>query len=158
MKRDRKAQLLTVAVLLAALAVGLARKTGWRLPEARAPQTPQDAVYAMLDAARAGDVKGYLASYTGPMQTALQQALAETTEPGFAKYLKDSNALIKGIAISDPQKITDVETQVKVEYVYQDRNEVQMMYLEKSPNGWKISRADSDQRVKTLIPYGTPVQ
>ena len=44
------------------------------------------------------------------------------------------------------------------EYIYQDRNEAQTMYLEKGPTGWKISRADSDERVKTLIPYGTPVK
>jgi hypothetical protein len=158
MKKDRKAQVVTVAVLLVALGIALVRKTGWHPPEARAAQNPQDAIYAMLDAARAGDVKAYLASYTGPLEAALRQALAETTEPGFAKYLRDSNAAVKGIAVSDPQKITDLEAKVRVEYIYQDSSEAQMMYLDKGPNGWKISRADSDERVKTLIPYGTPVQ
>ena len=157
MKKDRKAQILTVAVLLAALGIGLARKTGWRVPESQTGTSPQDAIYAMLGAARAGNVKAYLASYTGQMETALRQTLAETTEPGFAKYLRDSNAAIKGTAISDPQ-ITGLEAKVRVEYIYQDRNEAQMVYLEKGPNGWKISRADSDEPVKTLIPYGTPVQ
>lgn len=162
MKNTWKAQVITVAVLLAALGVGLARKTGWRLPDLRsfritAGHDPQDAIFAMLDAARAGDVRRYLAGYTGQMEAALRQSLAETTEPAFAKYLRDSNAAIKGIAVSDPQKITDLETKVRVEYIYQDRNEAQMMYLQKGPNGWKISRADSDERVKTLIPYGTPV-
>lgn len=47
---------------------------------------------------------------------------------------------------------------MRVEYVYQDRNEVQMMYLEKRPSGWKISRTDGDERVETLVPYGTPVK
>jgi hypothetical protein len=119
---------------------------------------PQDAIYAMLDAARIGDVKTYLSSYTGQMDAALKQSLAETTEAGFSKYLTESNAAVKGIAISEPQPLTDREVKVRVEYVYQDRNEAQTMYLEKGPAGWKIARVDGAERVKTLVPYGTPVQ
>ena len=159
----------TVAVLVVLLAVGLVRKTGWRptnlrpaqvvrQSEAKAGQDPQDAIYAMLGAARAGDTKAYLASFSGPMEAALRQTLAESTEPGFAKYLKDSHAAIKGVAVSDPEKTTDQEAKVHVEYIYQDRNEAQTMYLERGPSGWKILRADGDERVKTLIPYGTPVK
>jgi uncharacterized protein YqeY len=169
MKKQRKAQVLTVAVLAAAIGVGLAAKTGWRLSDLRslpmisrlAPQSspePQDAIYAMFGAARTGDVKAYLASYTGQMETALRQELTETTESAFAKYLQDSNSAIKGVAVSEPQKMTDSEATVRVEYIYQDRNEAQTMYLEKGPKGWKISGADSDEQVKTLIPYGTPVK
>lgn len=152
MKRDRIARVLTVAVLLIALGVVWARRSG------PTSQNPQDTIYAMLSAARAGDVKRYLDSYTGQMEATLRQSLAETTEPAFAKYLRDSNAAIKGVAVSDPQNISDLEAKVRVEYIYQDRNEAQTMYLEKGPAGWKISRADSDERVKTLIPYGTPVK
>ena len=162
MKNRRKVQIVTVLVLTVAAGIALGRKAGWRLPAtpraATTEQSPQAAIYAMLDAARAGDVKAYLASYTGPMEAALRQTIAETTEPVFAKYLQDSNTSIKGVAISDPQKITDGVEKVRVEYVYQDRNEAQMMYLEKGPGGWKISRSDSDERVKTLVPYGTPVK
>ena len=32
------------------------------------------------------------------------------------------------------------------------------MYLEKINGVWKITRVDSAERVKTLVPYGTPVQ
>jgi Na+-transporting NADH:ubiquinone oxidoreductase subunit NqrC len=157
MKKDNKARIVTVAVVLALLAALAARKMGWRLPEAKASQDPQDTIYAMLNAARSGDVKTYLAEFTGQMEASLRQSLAETTESGFAKYLRDSNAAIKGVAVSDPQKVTDLEAKVRVEYVYQDRNEAQTMYLEKGPKGWKIARADNDERVKTLVPYGTPV-
>ena len=104
----------------------------------------------MLDAARIGDVKSYMASYTGQMDSALKQSLAETTEAGFAKYLKDSNAAVKGIAISEPQPLTDREVKVRVEYVYQDRNEAQTMYLEKGPgrlenrpSGWRREGQDA---------------
>ena len=170
MSPDKKAKVVTVIVLAGALAVVLGQKYGWKMPNVKvsdlAPRsaaakpdpTPQDAIYAMLDAARLGDVKTYLASYTGQMDASLKQSVGETTESGFAKYLKNQNASIKGIAISEPQTLTDREVKVRVEYVYQDRNEAQMMFLEKTAGGWKIARVDGTERVKTLVPYGTPVQ
>lgn len=167
MTKERKAQAVTVVVLVAALAVVLAKKYEWRLPRMnmdiartapKADPTPQDAIYGMLDAARLGDVKAYLASYTGQMAAALRQSMVETGEAGMAKYLKESNAAIKGIAIAEPQTLTDRDVKVRVEYVYQDRNEAQWMYLEKAPGGWKIARMDGVERARTLVPYGTPVQ
>src|SRR5215831_4777446 len=149
MTADKKAKVVTVVVLAGALAVVLGQKYRWKMPDVKmsdlapkpaapkADPTPQDAIYGMLDAARLGDVKTYLAAYTGQMETALKQSISETTEPAFAKYLKDQNASIKGIAISEPQQLTDREVKVRVEYVYQDRNEAQMMFLEKAGAAWK---------------------
>jgi hypothetical protein len=166
MTGERKARVVTIAVLAAALGIGLARKNGWSLPnfkpsriaDTRTEENPQDAIYSMLNAARTGDVKAYLASFTGSMETSLKQTLAETTKVEFSRYLRESNASIKGIAVSEPRKVTDLEVAARVEYVYQERNEVQTMYLEKRPQGWKISRVDTQERVKTQIPYGTPVK
>ena len=144
-------------VLAAAVVFAVGRKQGWKWPRT-AGANPQDAIYAMLDAARAGDVQAYLDAYTGQMAASLRQSLAETTRPGMARYLKETNAAIKGVAVSEPQALTDREVKVRVEYVYQDRNEAQYMYLEKAPGGWKIARVDGIERVKTLVPYGTPVE
>lgn len=156
MSKERQAQILTVLVLAAALGVAYWRK----LPQtaaARGDGTPQDAIYAMLDAARDGDVKGYVAAHTGQMAVALAKAVSESGAEGFQKYLRETNAPIKGIAVQEPQTLTDREVKVRVEYVYQDRNEVQYMYLEKGAGGWKIARVEGAERVKTLVPYGTPV-
>jgi hypothetical protein len=155
----RKAQIVTIAVL--ACVVGAVIVKRWRptiaaRPATTAETTPQDAIYAMLDAAREGDVGRYLASYTGQMETSLKQAIADS--PDFSKYLKESNATIKGVAIAEPQQISDREVKARVEYVFQDRNEVQFMFVEKTPRGWRIARVDSAERIKTLVPYGTPVR
>ena len=161
MTRERTAQILTIAVLAGAFGVVMARKSGMTeiaRPAPKRASTPQDAIYAMLDAARAGEAGAYLASYTGQMETTLKRSLAESGAPGFARYLKDSNAAIKGIAITEPQPLTDREVKIRVEFVYQDRNEAQFMYLEKTAAGWKIARVDGAEPVKTLVPYGTPVQ
>jgi hypothetical protein len=156
----RKAQIVTMLVLVVALGVIVVRKADLRGSIAgfaqRQDPTPQDAIYAMLDAARAGDVKKYLASYTGEMEQSLERAKSESAD--FAKYLRDSNAALKGIAVTEPQPLSDREVKARVEYVYQDRNEVQYFYLQKLPGGWKIARVDSAGRVKTLVPYGTPVK
>jgi hypothetical protein len=171
LNRQRIAQVLTILTLAAALSAAVARQNGWKMPAwsavtgslsaARRPAeaTPQDAIYAMLDAARDGDVKKYLASYTGTMETALRQSIAESSEAAFRKYLQDTNAALKGVAVMGPDAAPgDREVKVRVEYVYQDRNEAQTMNLEKTSSGWKIARVDSAERVKTLVPYGTPVQ
>lgn len=171
MSKEKKTAVVTVVVLAGALIVVIGQKNGWRMstvsdqvsqislkPQPKPEATPQDTIYGMLDAARAGDVKAYLANYSGQMTAALQQSLAETTEPKFAQYLKDSNAAIKGVAISEPITLTDSQVKVRVEYVYQDRNEAQTMLLEKQAGAWKIVQVESAERVKTLVPYGTPVQ
>ncbi len=160
MDKRRKAQIVTVLILAIALGVVVVRKADLRASIAgitqRSDPTPQDAIYAMLDAARAGDVKKYMASYTGEMAQSLERARAESGD--FAKYLRDSNAAIKGIAVTEPQPVSDREVKARVEYVFEDRNEVQFFYLDKMPGGWKIARVDSSERIKTLVPYGTPVQ
>lgn len=166
MEKNWKAHIATAAVILAAFGIGWARKTGWRPPDIgalrvvrqQAGSEPQDTVYTMLAAARTGDVKAYLDSYTGQMAVTLRQHAADLSESGFARYLRDSNAAVKGVAVSEVKTTADNETEARVEYVYQDRNEVQWLYLEKTRAGWKISRLDNQERVKTLVPYGTPVR
>jgi hypothetical protein len=153
-KGQRKTHIVTIAVLILAAAVGL---RSWR-PGRREPPTPQDAIYGMLEAARAGNVGKYLDSYTGAMQESLRESVRESNQAAFAKYLQDSNSSIKGVAVMDPQILGDNEASVRVEYVYQERNEAQTMHLERVKGAWKIARVDGAERVKTLVPYGTPVQ
>ena len=158
MTQRRKAQVLTIGALALAFGIAIGRKQVSRLSPETAPAAAQDAIYAMLDASRTGDVQAYLSSYAGQMRSALEQSVRETGPERFSRYLKDSNSAIKGIAVSDPEPISGRETKIRLEYVYQDRNEAQTVYLERAGGNWKITRVDGSERVKTLIPYGTPVQ
>jgi hypothetical protein len=153
MSKQRKAQIATIGVLVAVVAVIALRRTS-QTP--RRESTPQDAIYAMLDAARDGNVRKYLSYYADPMQASLKQTIAESAD--FSRYLRDSNAPIKGIAINEPEKLTELEVKARVEYVYQDRNEIQYVYLQKIGGDWRIVRMDAAERIKTPIPYGTPVE
>jgi hypothetical protein len=158
MNKQRIAQILTVLILAGVLGGTLAKKNGWTLRTTRAVEpTPEDAIYGMLDAARKGDVQKYLAAYSGTMQASLRQSIAESSDSAFRQYLQDTNAALKGVAVMAPE-INDREAKARVEYVYQDRNEAQNMYLEKTATGWKITRVETAQRVKTLVPYGTPIK
>jgi hypothetical protein len=91
------------------------------------------------------------------MKDQLAETLKESGTANFADYLKTSNASVQGVALSPPQTVTAGLAKVRVEYVYRDRNEVQFVYLSRSSSGWKISRVDGAERIKTLVPFGTAV-
>ncbi len=148
----RKTHVVTILAIMAAIGIGLRSRQAPR----RDPLTPQDAVYAMLDASRSGNVSAYLSAYTGPMQQVLRSSTGSDSD--LSKYLTDSSAALKGVAVGEPQAVSDRESAVRVEYVYPDRNETQTMVLEKVGDNWKIARVDGAERIKTLVPYGTPVR
>ncbi|MGI8744344.1 MAG: hypothetical protein ACR2NN_17575 [Bryobacteraceae bacterium] len=153
MKRDRIAKIATAAVVLGLLGFIVIHRTR------PAPEpAPRDAIYQMLETARTGNTAAYLDHYTGQMRSTLSQAIAEKGEQGFKRYLQSSNSEIKGLAVFEPKRVSENEVALRVEYVYQDRNEAQIFYLEKSGNAWKIAHIDNAERVKTVVPYGTPVQ
>ena len=160
MKRNTLARILAVVALLGALGVGTARKAGW-FDRAVTPATAEDAisagVYATMNAARAGDVNRYLAGYTGPMRVALQRSLDDSGSAAFARYLRSLDAGVKGLAVW-VESSGEREAKARVEWVYQERNSVQFVYLEKESGAWRIARTEDDQTVKAAIPYGTPIR
>ena len=110
-----------------------------------------------MNAARAGDVNRYLAGYTGPMRVALQRSLDDSGSAAFARYLRSLDAGVKGLAVW-VESSGEREAKARVEYVYQERNDVQVVYLQKERGVWRIARTESDQPVKVAIPYGTPIR
>jgi hypothetical protein len=167
MTQESKVRAVTLAVIAVAALVTIGRNADWRLPGSgsnslvsAAPQgetKPQDVIYRMLDAAGQGDAAAYLGCYSGTLRRRLAQSRDEMTPAGFTQYLAQTNRQIKGIAIAEPTALSETEAVVPVEFVYQDRNEAQQFFLEKSSGEWKIARISAAERVKTLIPYGMPV-
>jgi len=169
MTKDAKAQAVTIALIVIALAAIGWKQGALKLPESasnvtsflgssrKEPEKPRDAIYAMLDAARDGIVDEYLACYTGQMEKTLRQSNTEMGAEKFADFLKERNRDIKGIAMNEPVLLSEKEAQVRVEYVYAERNEVQQIYLSKLSGNWKIERVSAPRRIQTPIPYGTPV-
>lgn len=153
MNKNRVSQATTV-LLLAALLGFFAYKQRVR---ATGSEQPESVIWRMIDASRSADSQRYLACYTGEMERFLRQNLEEMGSAKFREYLSNSLRKVKGIAVSAPETIAPSERRVSVEYVYEDRNEKQQMYLRQVGKEWKILRVEAAERIKTLVPYGAPV-
>ena len=154
---------LTVAVLLGVFAVALLRSNHWQLPSSwngwraiaakRAPANPEDGIYAMFDAARAGDAQAYLDCFSGPLREQLAATAKEDAK--FKEYLIRQNSAVQGMAVTVTDRPNADEARVRVEYVYSDHNEVQNVHLKREGARWKIINMDGAQPVQPLVPYGT---
>jgi hypothetical protein len=160
----KKPGVLTGALLVILLGFLYFRSHGWKLPPAalslfsrQTTVTPQDAVYGMLDAARAGNTSVYVDAFSGPLQQQVQQVVREGGKAQFASYLTRQSASFQSVALSVTDQPSDVEARVRVEYVYVNRNEVQVFHLRKLGSRWKIVGVSSTDLTKTLIPWGTAV-
>src|SRR5206468_6481807 len=124
-RRNAKVDL-TIVVLLALLAMAALRTHQWRVPAPfsewivsnRLASNPEDAIYRMLDAARAGDVNAYIDCFSGPVRDQLLQAVKESTESRFSSYLIRQNAAFQGVAVSVIDRPSVDEARVRLEYVY----------------------------------------
>jgi hypothetical protein len=153
--RKTTAEVLTIVLLAGIIGLLVYKKR----PASAPPQEtgPESAVWRMIDASRAADPEKYIACYTGEMERLLRKNLQEMGPDRFRDYLTGTQGAIKGIAVSPPQISPAGEARIPVEYVYQDRNEVQQVMVRREGGQWKIFRVDGAERIKTLVPYGTPV-
>jgi hypothetical protein len=149
--------ILTCLVIVALLGVFVYRQRR-AVPQKENPEenAPESAIWRMLEASRTQDVERYLSSYTGEIAALLQKNVQEMGAAGLRKYLSDSMRQVKGITVFPPEKSSADERRVSVEYIYEDRNEVQQYYLRQVGKAWKIFRIERAERVKTLVPYGAP--
>ncbi len=154
----------TISFVLGLLLLVILRTNGWRFPLPQwvptssppAAAGPEDTIYRMIDAARAGDTKAYLDAFSGSMREQLLQVMKENDDSSFAAYLKSQNSAFQGVAVSVTDRPSNTEAQVRVEYVYSNHNEVQRVYLRKDSR-WRIVKAAGAEQVKTLLPFGSTV-
>jgi hypothetical protein len=154
MKSAWTARALAVAALLGALALGVSRRGA---TPATTEEAISAAIYDTMNAARAGDVSRYLGGYTGAMRASLERSLDESGRPAFVRYLQGLDSGVKGLAVW-VETSGEREAKARLDYVYQERNDVQVVYLEKVQGDWRIARTERDQTMKAAIPYGTPMR
>jgi hypothetical protein len=148
--------MITVLLLGGVVAFALWKQRG-APPVAAPPAKPEAAVYAMLDAAQAGDVNRYQDQHTGAAAETIRRAVAEAGAERFSQALRDLHRPVKGVAVMEPEAVSESEVRVKVEFVFQDRNETQVLRLRKESARWRIADSQAAERAKTVVPYGTPV-
>ena len=153
--KKKTSQALT-AILLAALLGFLVYKHRAAIP--RSEDSAESTIWEMVEASRASDPERYIRCYTGEMESLLRRNFQDMGPTKFRDYLFNSLRPVKGIAVSSLAAASSTERRVSVEYVYEDRNEVQQVYLRQVGRRWKIFRVEGAERVKTLVPYGTPVR
>ncbi|MFN0119076.1 MAG: hypothetical protein ACKV2V_01090 [Blastocatellia bacterium] len=121
------------------------------------PAGPEEVIWRMSDAARAGDVRAYADCFSGQLHQRLQKTMAEMGEDAFRQYLQKMNNDITGIAVSD-EELSGAETaKLRVEFVYRGRNEAQIHHFRMAGGQWKIEATDDPENVRALVPYGTAV-
>jgi len=157
--------ILTITVLLGVFAAALQRSNHWQIPASwnawraitakRVPSNPEDGVYAMFDAARAGDAQAYLDCFSGPLRDQLAATAREDAAAKFKAYLLSQNSGVQGMAVTVTDRPNADEARVRLEYVYSDHNEVQNVRLKREGARWKIINMDAAQPVQPLVPYGT---
>jgi hypothetical protein len=162
----KRPAVLTGLFIVILLGLLFLRTHGWRLPlragdlfshSRKSAQTPEDTVYGMLDAARAGDTTTYVDTFSGPLRQQIQQVIRESGKAQFANYLTGQSTAFQSVALSVTDQPSDAEARLRIEYVYSNRNEVQTLHLQKDAGRWKIIGISGTDQIKTLIPYGTAV-
>ena len=137
-----------LVVALAAVALLLRGK-------GRLPQTPDDAVNRLFQAAQRGDAPAYLATLAPTLRAALESTQSQSGAEAFAASLRDSVAGMKGLAVSTVDEPSPDQAELEIELVFADRNQRQRFVLLRQSGGWLITRIDKADTVKPPIPYGT---
>ena len=165
MSNQQRVRVVTLVVIGVVFALVAGRQIDWRWDGAAAgvlaspsenTPDPLDAIQRMMNAARDGDVNAYLASYSGQMEKVLRQNMSEMGADQFSKYLREKDSEIKGLAIHEPKMMGTDEAEIRVEYVYAERNEAQRFYLRRALERWTITRVDAVETWQATVPYGTP--
>jgi hypothetical protein len=130
----------------------------WSLTSGGAPAaSPEEIIWRMSDAARAGDVRAYLDCFSGALRQRLEKTAREMGEAQFSRYLNRLNEEVTGIAVSDLEQPDQHTAWLRVEFVFRGRSETQKHHFTRIDGQWKIDAVDDAERANVLIPYGTKV-
>lgn len=137
-------------ILLLAAAALLMRGRG------RLPETPEDTVTALLDAAARGDAEGYVRLLGGDARASIEQNRAEFGAEKFAASLRRAAAGVKSMAISRAADAGPNAVALDVDLVFADRNEMQRHLLAPQGGGWVVVKIDRAESRKPPVAYGAP--
>ena len=116
---------------------------------------PQDIIYEMFDAAKAGNIRKYLNCFAPDLRKALDQRRRDQGNAAFREYLKDRSVPVTGIALSN-DRFGESSGTVEVEWVHREWKEVQTVTLRRIGGAWRVARLSEARREKLIVPYGTP--
>ena len=154
--RNLGATALTVAVLLAGLAVALRDRLPERSDDAGDAGAPREVFWQMVEASREGAVAAYLDLFAGEVREQLDTVRGEMGEAAFEQYLRQRFADVKGVAVIDEEDRGET-VRLEVEYVRAASYDTQSLDLRSSRGRWRIVAVGPTREREPPVPYGTPV-
>ena len=150
----RRGSLAVVAVLIMAGIVFFARGKARRNRQA---DQPFDAVSAMVEASRSGEVDAYLDCFTGPLRSRIEsQAASGQQRMAFGASLREQVADLKSLVTLESETGGPDEVRLVVERVFPRFNERQRVSLRLVGESWKIEKLGPLRRFTPEVPYGAP--
>jgi len=123
----------------------------------REASRPQDAVFSVMDSARAGDVSAYVDGFAGAMRDELAKEVKRRGQAGFAEYLREQVRDVAGVYIGNAKRLGEGQVELEVDLVFPTRAEKQRYLLVKGGREWKISDVRSAEYSRPVEEYGAPV-
>lgn len=123
-------------------------------PDRAGRQAAGDVVWALLEAAQAGDAARYVAHLARPLRARFE---GSSQDGEAAAGLRQSLFGVKGIAVMAADPTGNETCVVNVEFQYGDRKEGQRFHLRHRDASWQIERIETARPLEQIIPYGTPV-
>jgi hypothetical protein len=137
--------------------IGCGGEGPWITGDAQINSAAIDCIRNMSRYSREGRVEEYLNCFEPELRTRLERARDEMKRNKFADSLRRRAAPVRGIAFSDEIRLDEETIRIKVEWVFEDRNEIQHFMLKKAGDVWKIVDMTEARYKKPIIPYGTKV-
>jgi hypothetical protein len=150
---------ITVLILGAALWFGRARDAASPRPTESEARTPEACIERMFEAARRGDVAGYLECFSGPERQRLERDLAGRSPDAYRQSLIDAVATLKGRAVFASGAASGPSQPIAytVDRVYENRTERQIYELVQESGIWRIRDVRPASAFQPVKAYGTPV-
>ncbi len=121
------------------------------------PETPEETVEALLDAASRGDSAAYLRLVDGELADDLRTTRSQLGAEAFRESLRRSVAGMKGVATARLDDAPEDRVALEVDIVFADRNERQRAVLGPRGGGWVITGMGTAEVIQPSVPYGTPL-
>jgi len=152
--RNHLARIGVIAALVAAALLLRGRKAAG--PGGDLPDTPEQCVNALFDAAARGDDEAYLAVVRGELARTLR-AVRDTDAEAFRRNLRRSADGVLALALSRRDDGPAPHVALDVEIVFADRTERQRVVASPESGGWAVTALGPAATTRPAVPYGTPV-
>jgi len=123
----------------------------------RLPETPQDTVSALFDAAANGDDAAYLRLICGELRKTLEDNRTQLGVEAFRQNIRSWASGVKGLAYTRGSEAPPGLVALEVEIIFADHKELQTMLLAPQRGGWAITAMSAATTVESTPAYGTPV-